>query len=384
MARSSSLGIAPRALAACLALAPLVLGAGCGQDAEPARPAGVHLVAKGEALARALSTAARLAGTPLGDSSTGALEVARSCPAVWASAPSGQLADLLGQLRCGAPGEELAPLVAAAPGADVAIASGSGGPWSVFVGAVDEAGTLSGELVFPREHRGMGTLLVPASSAPGSPVLSSESAALRGRMRVRGGVDVDKLKTKGKTSEKMKLPDFGGLMSGALLSGVWELAVYAPPPERTVPRLALALGVSSTRATRAAMDALLTELEQTWQLHRSAFQIGDGDGACLLDLTVLPDLAPCYVQASDHLVIGWNQETLQHALAADRPRDESLAAGRFIVDFAAMTPIDQALTRAAFPDEVPQPYPYPWTELVLDGAGEGRVKLALRAQGATP
>ena len=384
MTRPFSLGTASRALAASLALALALLGVGCAGDQEPARPAGVHLIANGEAMARALAAAGRLAGTPLGDSSADALEVAQSCPMVWASAPSGLLADLLGQLRCGTPADELAPLVSAARGAEVAIASGSGGPWSIFLGAVDGADTLSGELSFPKDHRGMATLLVPGASAPGSPVLSREGAALRGRMRVRGGVDVDKLKTKGKTSEKMKLPDFGGLMSGALLNGVWELAVYAPPPERTVPRLALALGVSSTRATRAAMDALLTELEQTWQLHRSAFRIGEDEGACLLDLTVLPDLAPCWLQAGDHLVIGWNQETLQHALAADRPRDETLAAGRFIVDFATMTPIDEALSRAAFPGETPQAFPYPWTELVLDGAGEGKVKLALRVRGATP
>lgn len=371
-------------MAGLVVLAVLAVTPGCRRAAEEVRPAGLHLVANGSALARALGASARLTGTPLGDASARSLEAARSCARVVASAPSGKLEDLLDALRCEAPTGDLALLAEQQGAADLAVASGMGGPWSVFVARVDAHGSLEGELTFPVEHRGMATLISPAEKMPGAALFSSDGALLRGRLRAVGGIDVDKLKTKGKTSEKMKLPDFAGVLSDTLLDGVWELAVYAPPSDRTVPRLAFALGVTSTRAANAGMDALLRELETSWQLHRSAFRVGDSEGACLLDLTVLPDLAPCWVLADDHIAIGWNQETLQHALAPERPRDAALAAGRLAVDFAGMSPVDEALTRAAFPDVAPATVLYPWSELSVEALGARRVKIALTAKGAAP
>lgn len=371
-----------RARAWRVALPLLLLGAvACRREAAEVRPAGLHVVADGPALARALALAQGYGGTPLGDASARALAKVQGCPRIAGSAPSGALAELLEGLRCGEPAPELAELSALGGGAPVVVASGTGGPWTLFAGRVDEQGTLEGDLSFPREHRGMGTLLSPASHPPGPPLFSRADAVLRGRMGVRGGVDVAKLKTSGKTAEKMKLPDFAGVLSDTLLDGVWELAVYAPSRDRTTPRIALALGVHSSRAALAGMDALIDELENSWQLHRSAFRVGEHDGACLLDLTVLPDLAPCWVLAGDSIVVGWNQESLLHALAPDRPVDETLAAGRLVVDFEAMQPVDEQLTRVAFPGAGTGLRPYPWGVLSLQATGEGRARVVLSARG---
>ena len=58
-------------------------------------------------------------------------------------------------------------------------------------------------------------------------------------------------------------------------------------------------------------SASIADLQQTWPVHRSELRGPAGDGACLPDLNVLPELAPCYVATADALVVGWN---------ADEPR----------------------------------------------------------------
>src|SRR4030095_1720444 len=105
-------------------------------------------------------------------------------------------------------------------------------------------------------------------------------------------------------------------LAGAVLDGTWERAVYLPEPADAMPAIAVAIGFSVRSAAVAAMERLVTDLQKTWPVHRSELRLPAGAGACLLDLNVLPELAPCYVATADALVVGWNRDALARALAA--------------------------------------------------------------------
>jgi hypothetical protein len=85
-----------------------------------------------------------------------------------------------------------------------------------------------------------------------------------------------------------------------------------------MPPVAVGLGVRSATAAAAAVEKLVAELQATWPVHRTPFSVAGRDGGCLLDLRILPELAPCFVLAGDQLVVGWNPESRTLAAAAGR------------------------------------------------------------------
>jgi hypothetical protein len=358
-------------------------GTSSPSDVDDAKPAGMFLVARADALARALATASRLEGTTLGTAAARGRSRVGSCAIVESEAPDGKLETLLVELRCAEQRPVLAPLAALlGPDVDMAVASGRGGPWTTFVSRVDGDGGLAGELRFPPHLADLSTLLVPDEQQPGPPLFKTDDSIVRARVRVRHGFDFAALTPKTETAEKLKLPDFTGVFSGALLDGTWEAAVYGPADGKVVPRIAFALGVRSSRLAESAMKGLLSELETTWKLHRSPFSTGAGEGACLPGLTVLPELAPCWILARDHIAVGWNRDALTFALAGGANPADGESRSHLRLDFLTMASADNALTKTAF-GEAASPLPaYPWASLQLDAASSGvlRVRLPVRAQ----
>ena len=130
----------------------------------------------------------------------------------------------------------------------------------------------------------------------------------------------------------------------------------------------------------------MSDLQAAWPVHRSDFALGANRGACLLDLNILPDLAPCYVATDAALVIGWNPISLRQALAADRA-DAHAAGGThphsgISIDLARIPEADARLAQLAPPDApAPPTGSYPWRRLRADAERDGdvvRVQVELR------
>jgi hypothetical protein len=104
------------------------------------------------------------------------------------------------------------------------------------------------------------------------------------------------------------------IFAGTVLDGTWEMAIYLPEPAAQMPRAALAVGFSMRGPAVAAMEHFISDLQESWPVRRTPFSSGDAEGACLPDLNLLPDLAPCYVATQSALVVGWNSASLDRAL----------------------------------------------------------------------
>jgi hypothetical protein len=105
-------------------------------------------------------------------------------------------------------------------------------------------------------------------------------------------------------------------------------------------------------------------------VQRSDFTLGDARGACLLDLKLLPDLAPCYVATERALVAGWNPASLRLALGGETPPPDGLAGpGALVLDLTRVEEAD-ALLRARLPagSVLLPPQAWPWRRLSLSGA----------------
>jgi len=153
-----------------------------------------------------------------------------------------------------------------------------------------------------------------------------------------------------------------------------------------MPGIALALGFSLRSAAVAAMERFIADLQQTWPVHRSDLALPAGAGACLPDLNILPDLAPCYVATDDALIVGWNPASLARALQASRsePKASEVDKGsEFISDAPARLDLDLALIQRAddllaraLPGASP-PLRWPWSRVLASG-GEQDGALVLR------
>jgi hypothetical protein len=134
------------------------------------------------------------------------------------------------------------------------------------------------------------------------------------------------------------------------------------------------------------MEEFASELERSWPVHRTPFRVGDAAGACLLDLNLLPDLAPCYLAREDALVIGWNPASLRLALssaAAPGAEPDLGAEGGLVLHLDRLALADAQLAAAAgFAAEAGLPRAWPWRRLLARGEPAGaelRVEIALEA-----
>jgi len=347
-------------------------------------PEGAALLAKTAALRRSLERFMEIEQTPLARWAQGVHQSLPSCPLVAGHAASGRLRDLWPTLACsrGATGLE-----ASLGEHDMAFASMRATPdggRSRILGLVDVAadGDISLDLSVPQSFSegGFG-LLLPGSKSPGASLLSGDDTLLHSRIRPSTGLGLASLiSADGQGAQLFRLNS--ELFAGVVLEGSWEMAIYMPDEGSRMPRMALALGFQYRSAAIAAMHAFIGKLEQTWPVTRSPFRVGEAEGACLLGLKLLPELAPCYVASDAALIIGWNPASLRKSLG--EPTD-SLAGlgdrGGVTIDLARFGRADEILSRALAAPTATLSGGFPWHRLVATGEpSESGFRLLVRLQ----
>jgi hypothetical protein len=318
----------------------------CGGPPAPRWPDGASLVARRDALDRLLERLAGLRDTPLARRALALRAALPACPILEARAASGRLADALAELAC-APSGDAGPLgrVHELRGErDLAFALPlAGGGHAIGSAALAASGDLELDVSLPAGAlRGASRLLLPGGTPPGPGVLSSDGTLVHARLRPEGGLDLASLVDEREQAARLfRLKS--DLFSGAVLDGTWELAIYAPAEGRAMPDAALAVGFALKAPAVAVMEEFLGEIRETWPVRRSPFEVGAAGGACLLDLALLPELAPCYVADERALVVGWNPASLRRALAPGPRRTE----GGAVVDLERIADVDARLAAAA-------------------------------------
>jgi len=378
-----------RSFAAVLAIAALV--AGCREQLPPGDdlPPGTLVIARSESLQRLLARLTQLEGTRIAASAAALASALPDCPWVEGQVPSGDPADVWSQLRCRAPDSPLAALERERGERDIAFAlpaKGAVRPRGSL--AVAANGDVVVELLLPPiAFANTRALLLPAAESPGPALLNHADEIAHARLRPEGGLDIASLVPASSQADRMfRLKS--ELFAGAVLDGTWEIAVYLPEPGRPMPRSALAVGFALKQPAVAAIEGFVSDLQNAWPVRRSDFAVGAFRGACLLDLNILPDLAPCYAATEDALVIGWNPASVRQALAADGA-DEHAGHGQhphsgITIDLARIPEADARLAQLAAENApVPATGPYPWQRLRADGVRDGdvvRVRVELHGE----
>lgn len=212
------------------------------------------------------------------------------------------------------------------------------------------------------------TLLRPSSTKPGPNLLSHADELIHVRLRPEGGLDVASLiPEKGQADHMFRLKS--EIFAGAVLDGTWEIAIYLPESDRPMPRAALAMGFSLRAPAVAAMEQFVSDVQESWPVRRSPFRLGGSDGACLLDLNLLPDLAPCYVATDSALVVGWNSASLVRALeSGDLAQTPPHPAAGLHVDFARFPEADARFAEAlALEAPKTASKKLPWRQMTANG-----------------
>lgn len=363
-------------LAGCFALS-LAMG-GCEEHRPPGSdwPEGTLVVARTEALARLLARLQRLEGTPLARRAAALAEALPDCE--WVEGrEEGRPADVWSGLTCRPTDSSLAGLDRERGDRDLAFALPSnGGARTLGTLAIADNGDVDVEILLPRSVFGEAwALILPGAEAPGPTLLGHADELVHVRIRPEGGLDIAALVPESSQADRMfRLKS--ELFAGAVLDGTWEAAIYLPEPGHPMPRSALAVGFSLRRPAIAAMERFVEDLQAAWPLRRSDFAVGAAEGACFLDLNILPDLAPCYVATKDALVVGWNPSSVRQALAEDEKAGGSRSAlppaGGFTANLERFPDADALFAQLAPPDASPPPArAYPWRRLTADGRREG-------------
>ena len=360
-----------------LAWIALLALVGCGGSAV-SDPPGAWWVGRGPAVRALLDDLAQLEGTPLARSARGLAATLPDCAAIGAHAPDGDVAKLVGAARCLDDGDPLREILRAEQ-SDLVFSLPRAPETPLRATLRSENGALALDLRWAEPPAsGALRLFVPGSEPAGSDRLAGARRLLALRVRPDAGVDLAALVPEGSQADTL----FGlksALLSSAVLDGTWEGAVYLPERAGGMPGVAIALGFSLRSAAVAAISRFVADLQKTWPVHERELHLAAGDGACLPDLNLLPELAPCYVATADALVVGWNLASLERAVSGGRPAPEDSRAGgapaRLDLDLALIESADDLLTRA-FPGSSP-PLRWPWRRVVATG-GESDGALALR------
>jgi hypothetical protein len=352
------------------------------REAEPASasvpPAhSAQLIARTDALRALALRLSALEGTPLSRWAAALSASLPDCPIVSSRAARGEFADLWTSIEChenspGAPD----PLE---PDEDVRLTGSTEDGAAVATLRLGAGGNAVLDLQVPRATGGLVGFVLPGSEAAGAAELSGSDALIHARIRPAGGLDLAALVPSGSQGAQLfRLKS--ELFAGLVLAGVWEVAVYLPAADRPMPRAALALEFSHRGAAIAAMEQYVAELESQWPVHRTFFRSGDAEGGCLLDLNLLPDLAPCYVATDRALVIGWNPASLRKARDGQAPGLAELgSAGGALVDFEKFPRADRILARATGAPTPPASRPLPWRRWVARAAPAG-ARYSLRVE----
>jgi hypothetical protein len=371
--------------------AALMLALACGACREPDAvaqpwPPGDLLVARTDALRRLLGQLEAFEGTRIARHAGELRKRLPDCEHTSARAMPGADAPVP-ELRCFDPAGDLAPLDRLRGNADLVFAlAGAAGERTAGTLTLSADGEVDAQILLPESRFDSArALLLPDREAAGPLLLSRSDELVHARLRPEGGLDIASLVPASSQADRMfRLKS--ELFAGAVLDGTWEAAIYLPEPGRPMPRAALAVGFSFREPAIAAMERFLEELRSTWPVRRSDFALGDATGACLLELKVMPDFAPCYVATGSALVIGWNAASLRKAIAHAAPPETAEGAD---VNGHALTVelsrIPEADARFAALEAEAKPLAttlWPWRRLTADGRREGdAVRVRVRLDG---
>lgn len=331
----------------------------CSRAPDPtaAWPEGVLLSARTASLAALLAQLETLESTPIARHATAWARALPDCDEVEARAES--ISALPQALACRTPGGALEPFHRARGEADLAFALPGDGERTHGT-ILTKGHEVMATLRWPEPGRaGAWSLLVPGAEAAGPALLAAEGRLLHARVRPADGVDLASLVPAESQADRLfRLRS--SLFAGAVLDGTWEIALYAPDAGQTMPRAALALGTSLRGAAVTAAEQFLRDLEATWPVHRTPFALDGAEGACLLELNVLPALAPCFVATEKALVFGWNPASLATALHPAPPMPSPPDAGRVVVDLASLGRVDARLAALLPAEHGSPPLHWPW------------------------
>jgi hypothetical protein len=359
----------------------LLIGSQCDEIASnESWPSGAALLADTASLDRLLGQLAQLEGTPLADRAELIRASLPECPSVEGRAESGRLWDALQALTCRSAGSELASLERIRGDADLAISLPIDGDRVLAALSIHPSGDVDLEIRVPDSAAtGLAGLILPGSESAGAAELSRSRALIHARVRPIGGIDLAALvpaQSQGALLFRLK----SELFAGVALDGVWEFAVYLPEVGHPMPRTALALNFNHRVAAVAAMEGFISSLQQSWPVKRTFFRIGSAEGACLLDLRLMPDLAPCYIATDRALVVGWNPASLHKALDGSQPEQEDFGDnGGAVIHLERFAEADQILSRALSVDLATPQHGYPWRRVVATSDPvESGVRLQIR------
>jgi len=355
--------------------------ASCGGDEArgPTEPPGLLVVARAPDLARLLDLLASLEGTPLAREARDLAEALPACGLVEARSNDASLAGLERSLTCAPARSELSALHRQLGSAALAFVlperDGARVRGRVRFDTLDHAEI---ELDIPNDlARGAAGLLLPGESVPGPSVLSGADTLLHARVRPVAGLDLASFVPEGSQGDQMfRLKS--RLFAGAVLDGTWEAAIYLPDEDATMPHAAIALGVRAQSAASAAADEFLSQIEETWSIQRVPYQAAGASGACLPELRILPEFAPCYVTTGEALVVGWNPASVSKAL--DGRVGKLGSAGGLVVELSRFPEADLRMANGAgIPPEALAPGP--WGRLRAFGrAGKEGIRLRLHLE----
>ena len=215
-----------------------------------------------------------------------------------------------------------------------------------------------------------GSLLL-IRGATGQRRLSDTGALVSARFRPQGGLDLARLVPGGSQADQMfRLKS--GLFQGAAFAGAWEFAVYPAAEDHSMPLLAVSADLRLRSAAIAGMREFIAELESTWPVRHQSVEFGAFEGACFFDLRILPEFAPCYVTTADAIILAWNPEAVQLALAGGEGLDLASAAGatsdatvhasELLVRLGELPAADDRLRRVLAPDAAPLELAYFWDQ----------------------
>ena len=305
--------------AALAALVCLLTGCAEERDAADVWPDGAWIVSRTDALARILSKLEEFDGSPLARTAAARRGTLPQCATVETIARADDFSSALNQLACAGESGPLARIREQLDTADILFSVPLGrdsGEALRGSGTVGPDGKMTFELTLPQNALAgrVSSLLIPGSTPPGPVQLNRVDELIHARIRPETALDIASLVAEGGQADRLfRLKS--RLFAGTVLDGSWETVIYLPAPGRRMPHVALALGVSHIPPAVAAMEEFIGEMQRTWPVHRSPFNVHGAVGACLLDLNILPDFAPCYVATESALVAGWNPASLRHALA---------------------------------------------------------------------
>jgi hypothetical protein len=360
-------------------LAATLLIAACRRAPEDALPDGTLWAGDAQAARAFLGAVQQLARTPAALRAHDLDRRLAGCQRFVAFCPAGKACSLAATLSCHPAGALAAQADAARAGASWIFAHRAEGSrftaWAAP--AADGALRLRATLVDDGEgaQAQPWEALLPARRAAAPALLDDRHSLLHLRLRSDRGLASFRQSDTGGWAGKL----FGlesGLLAAMALEGTTELAVYEPLPGQLIPPMALAVAVRQREGATAALERLLAGVHDRWGATRSPWQLGPYRGACLSDLNVLPELAPCYVATDRALVMGWNPLSVAVALLqAPEPGAPAGEGSALVVHLDRFALADERLRQAyatagdATPAEDPgQPRPgYPWSRLTLSG-----------------